>query len=96
MRSENFSLLIFISAKDYPIGSLFYQRPAGRNLCLRCPRPFAKSSPMGQFVTNWPIFDACLNETRTAWPMSTLRATNLCTHQRSHFVSPLRSWGTWN
>ena len=25
-----------------PIGSLFYQRPAGRNLCLRCPRPFAK------------------------------------------------------
>ena len=25
--------------------------------------------------------------------MSTLRATNLCTHQRSRFASPLRSWG---
>ena len=35
-------LLLFVITKGYPIGSLFYQRPAGRNLCLRCPRPFAK------------------------------------------------------
>ena len=33
---------LWISSRGYPIGSLFYQRPAGRNLCLRCPRPFAK------------------------------------------------------
>ena len=41
-RRGKFPALNSITPRGYPIGSLFYQRPAGRNLCLRCPRPFAK------------------------------------------------------
>ena len=30
-----------INSKDYPIDSFCFSQPAGRNLCLRCPRPIA-------------------------------------------------------
>ena len=36
-----FRSLIFIIPKGYPIDSFCFSQPAGRNLCLRCPRPIA-------------------------------------------------------